>query len=355
MKSPKILETTLRDGSYAIDFSFTISDTKIICKELEDAGFEWIEIGHGVGLNASSSGRGKAVQTDEEYLQAASSVLKKAKFGMFCIPGIARLEDIDLAAKYQMGFIRIGTNVTEVPSSKEYVKRAKEHKMFVAANYMKSYALPPEKLAEQVKFSVDYGVDMIYIVDSAGGMFTEDVERYFHAVRSVSNIPIGFHGHDNLGMALANSLKIVELGAEFVDSSLQGLGRSSGNVATELLVMSLLKKGYDCPIDLGKVISIGQKYIYPYFDHGGKSSLDMIAGYADFHSSYMPLIQKAASKYNIDPIKLIIEVTKVDKVHIDEEKLDSIAAKIEEKTEDYLGKYHFHRYVGEEEYDWQRL
>jgi len=351
MESPKLLETTLRDGSYAIGFSFTVSDTKMICSELEDAGFDWIEIGHGVGLNASNAGYGKAVQTDEEYLQAASSVLKRAKFGMFCIPGIARIEDIDLAAKYGMNFIRIGTNVTEVQNSKDYLARAKKHNMFVAANYMKSYALPPEKLAEKVKLSTEYGVDMMYIVDSAGGMFTEDIENYFKAIKAVSNISIGFHGHDNLSMAVANSLKAVELGAEFVDCSLQGLGRSSGNASTEVMLMSLMKKGYNIPIDLLKVLNIGQKYVYSFLTHGGRSPLDMVAGYADFHSSYMPLIHKYASKYNIDPIHLIMEIVKVDKVHIDEKVLNTIAQQIEEKSHDYLGKYQFHRYIGKEEYD----
>src|SRR3990167_10803203 len=96
-------------------------DTSALCKALEEVGFEYIEVGHGVGLNASNKGYGKAIQTDEEYMLAAKKVLKKAKYGMFCIPGIARLEDIELAGKYKMGFIRIGTNVTEVHKAKEFI------------------------------------------------------------------------------------------------------------------------------------------------------------------------------------------------------------------------------------------
>lgn len=169
MKKVSILETTLRDGSYAVNFSFSSSDTSIICKELEDAGFKYIEIGHGVGLNATNRGYGDAAQTDEEYMIAAESVLKKAKYGMFCIPGIARLEDIDLAAKHHMGFIRVGTNATEVPNSEPYIKRAKDHGMFVTANFMKSYILPPHKFAEQVKLSEKYGADLMLKADLAIG------------------------------------------------------------------------------------------------------------------------------------------------------------------------------------------
>ena len=219
MQKPTILEATLRDGSYDVNFSFTSQDTSILCKNLESAGIEYIEVGHGVGMHASTKGYGKAAETDEEYMCAARRSVKKAKWGMFCIPGIAELEDIDIAHKYDMGFIRIGTNVTEVPKSENYVKRAKRHGMFVTANYMKSYALPPREFSRQVKLSLEYGVDVIYIVDSAGGMFSEDVEKYYKAIRKVSsNIPVGFHGHDNLGLAVSNSLVAVELGIDIIYS-----------------------------------------------------------------------------------------------------------------------------------------
>jgi 4-hydroxy 2-oxovalerate aldolase/long-chain acyl-CoA synthetase len=349
MRKVNILETTLRDGSYAINFSFTSADTAVICRELENAGFKYIEIGHGVGLNASNHGFGPAAETDEEYMTAAENVLKRAKYGMFCIPGIARLEDIDLAAKHNMGFIRVGTNVTEVKTSEEYIKRAKDYGMFVTANYMKSYVLPPEKFAEKVRLSEKYGADMIYIVDSAGGMFTENIRNYYKAIRSVSNIAIGFHGHDNLGLAIANTLEAVKMGAEFVDASLQGLGRSAGNACTEVLVTALKKMGYETGIDFLKVLNIGKKYIQPLLTVKGRMPLDIVAGYADFHSSYMHHIRKYSAKYHINPAILIIEMCKVDKVHVDEEVLDKIAQRIKSKEDIYLGEYGFNRYVGGEQ------
>lgn len=349
MKKINILETTLRDGSYAINFSFTASDTAILCKELEDVGFRYIEIGHGVGLNASNAGYGQAVQTDEEYMIAAKHVLKKAKFGMFCIPGIARLEDIDLAHKHGMGFIRVGTNATEVTKSEEFIKRAKKYKMFVAANYMKSYALSPKQFAEQVKFTESYGANMVYIVDSAGGMFADDIESYYKAIRKVSDIPVGFHGHDNLGLANANSLAAAEMGIEFIDSSLQGLGRSAGNACTEILVAALLKRGYKINIDLLKLFKIGQTYIQPLLFIKGRMPLDIISGYAEFHSSYIKHIQKYSTKYEVDPLMLIIEICKVDKVNLDIKVLEKIAKSIRRVNNIYLGKYGFNRYIGGEQ------
>jgi len=344
-----ILDTTLRDGSYAINYSFTSSDTAIICKELEQAGLEYIEIGHGAGLRASVKGLGKAAATDEEYMIAAKESLIKAKWGMFCIPGIAELEDIDLAAKHGMNFIRIGTNITDVEKSEPFIKKAKGYGMFVAANYMKSYAASPEYFAEKVKLSEKYGADIVYIVDSAGGMFPENIKQYFEAIRKVSNIPLGFHGHDNLGLATANSLEAINLGISFVDSSLQGLGRSAGNASTEILVSLLKKKNYEVNINLLKVLDIGQRLIQPLLTRKGQMPLDIISGYADFHSSYTPHIQKYSAKYKVNPLILIMEMCKIDKVNFDEKIAEEVAMKIKSNEEVYLSKFDFHRYTGGEQ------
>ena len=123
---PDILEVTLRDGSYLVDFQFTAEDTAIIASALEGIGFRWIEIGHGLGLNASRAGKGIAAATDEEYLEAAAQALKRAKWGMFFIPGIGREEDLRLAARYGMSFLRVGTNVTEAAQAEPYIALAKE-------------------------------------------------------------------------------------------------------------------------------------------------------------------------------------------------------------------------------------
>ena len=221
--------------------------------------------------------------------------------------------------------------------------------MFVAANYMKSYALPPEKFAEKVKLSEKFGADIVYIVDSAGGMFSENVIEYFKAIRKVSNIPIGFHGHDNLGLAVSNSLTAAEIGIELIDSSLQGLGRSSGNACTEILILALKKKGFETGINFHKVLDIGQMYVQPLMNAKGKMPLDVISGYADFHSSYMHHILKYSSKYKVDPINLIIEITKIDKVDLDIKTLEKIAKKIKKKEGVYVARYNPQMYIGGEQ------
>lgn len=313
MTSPKILECTLRDGSYAINFQFTKEDTSNIAKALENVGFSLIEVGHGVGLGASELGIGIAAETDEVYLRSIAETIKKASWGMFCIPGIAQLHHIDMAADYGMKFIRIGTNVEDYKQSQQFVERAKKHNMFVCSNFMKSYVSPPNEFAAYASLVEKYGSDLIYIVDSAGGMFPEDIERYVLAIKDKTNIKIGFHGHNNLGMGVANSLKAVELGVDVVDSSLQGFGRSAGNTPTEQLICSLIRKGIAIDIDPIAVMDVGEKYIQPLIQTRGISSVDIISGFSLFHSSYMPTIEKYATQYRIDPRRLIMAVCQQDK------------------------------------------
>jgi 4-hydroxy-2-oxovalerate aldolase len=350
MAKPQILDTTLRDGSYAINFQFTANDTAIIAGKLDEAGFELIEIGHGVGLGASQAGHGQAAETDEAYLKAAAEAVKNAKWGMFCIPGIASLDDIDLAAKYRMKFVRIGTDVTDVPQSQPFIERAKHHGMFVCANYMKSYASDPKEFADNALLSEKYGADVVYIVDSAGGFLTRDIESYFLAVRDVSQIEIGFHGHDNLGLGVANAMRAAELGAGIIDTSLQGMGRSAGNTPTELFIAVMERMGVPLGFDLLRVMDVGEKYVKPLLRKDGLNSIDVVSGFAQFHSSYMSVIREFSSKYGVDPRKLIIALCRHDRVNAPRELVESLAHSLQSESEEALSsRFHLDRYYGAEQ------
>ncbi len=324
----KLLETTLRDGSYAVDFKFTPKDTAIIASALEQVGFELIEIGHGLGLHAKEKNQGDAAATDAEYLEAASSVLKKAKYGMFCIPGIARLEDIDLAAEFGMDFIRIGTNINELKETYKYFERARKYNMYVSSNLMKSYAVPAREFGKYTGLARKYGADIAVLVDSAGGMLPNEIEEYFKYSKEASDIDLGFHGHNNLGLANANTIKAIESGAAIVDTSLKGIGRSAGNAVTEMIVMCMKKLGYDLDIDEYAVMDLGEKYISPLIHQVKDTPISITTGFAQFHSSFMGTILKYADKYRIDPRELIIKLTEKDKINAPEDLVESLAREI---------------------------
>lgn len=324
------MDVTLRDGSYAVNFQISCALQRLVGCELEKLGYEYMEIGHGMGLGASSEKNGIALHTDYEYLAAAQKHFKYIKYGFFCIPGIAGIKDIDLAAEYGCSFIRIGTNVNEVEQSEAYVKRAKQHGLTVMTNYMKSYVLSPKEFSEQVKKSESYGADVIYIVDSSGSMTPEQIEEYYDAIKKVSNITVGFHGHDNLGLALSNSLKAAELGITFIDASLQGIGRSSGNTSTELLTINAIRQGYDLGIDIKQLLITSKKLIYPLISRKGINPLDVMCGVSEFHTSYLKYIHKTSGLYGVNPLSLIEEYAKLDKIGMDEHKLEEIAGLLPE-------------------------
>lgn len=350
MQPVSILEVTLRDGSYVIDFQFTSRDTEIISGELERLGFRMIEVGHGIGLGASRAGKGKAAATDEAYLKAAAETLKLAKWGMFCIPGIARLEDIDLAAQYGMSFIRIGTNVTQMEESEPFIARAKKYGMFVSANFMKSYAMDAKNFAKKAKLTQKYGSDVLCIVDSAGGMFSWELEQYFHCVKEECDIALGFHGHNNLELAVANSIRAVQLGASVIDTSLQGMGRSGGNTPTEIFLLVLERLGISSGINPLKVMDMGGKYIKPLIQRHGYDSIDIVSGYAQFHSSYMETIREFSSQYGVDPRRLIMAVCEVDKVNAPPDLVERIAHQLsKEREEVFTARFRWDRYHGAEQ------
>ena len=158
---PKLLDCTLRDGSYVIDFQFTANDTEQIGKALDNVHFPYIEVGHGIGLGASEQGQHVAAASDLEYMAAAAKAITRGKWGMFCIPGIARLDHLRAAADHGMGFVRVGTNVSEVDSSAPYIELARSLGMEVFGNFMKSYTLPPDEFARLAVRSASFGAILI--------------------------------------------------------------------------------------------------------------------------------------------------------------------------------------------------
>ena len=346
-----LLDCTLRDGSYVNRFQFTVRDTEFLCRKLEECGLKYIEVGHGLGLGAyRRGGEFTAAATDERYLQAASNSLSRAWFGMFCIPGIATLEDVDLAHGYGMKFIRVGVNVADVGLSAKYIERAKKHGMLVCTNYMKSYVVSPAVFATCAKVSRSFGADVLYIVESAGGMLPEQVESYVRAVQGNVEIDIGYHGHHNLGLAVSNSLMCAKLGARFIDTCLQGLGRSAGNAPTEQVAMIFNRMGLKTDLDLLKLLSLGYETIRPIITQIGLNPIDLVSGYALFHTSYMPLIKQYSNQYCIDPLELIIELCKEDQVNAAPELVERIASRLVPKDKDvFFGKFHFERYYVNEQ------
>lgn len=324
----RILDTTIRDGSYAVNFKYTCTDVRNIVSKVAKLGIDFIEIGHGMGLNASSPDRGESLYTDVEYIDAAKTTCASSLLGVFCIPGIARLTDIDVAQKHGIDFIRIGVTATDTCKAIPYIRRAKEIGLLVMVNFMKSYAISEELFSRSCIQVCQEGADYVYLVDSAGCMLPEDIERFYSAVKcDCPQAKLGFHGHNNLGLGVANALKCVDLGFEIVDCSFQGLGRSLGNVPTEQFVMATAKK-YQSDIfgiDIPRLLEYGYVVLKDIIDGPLINPLELMCGYTGFHSSFLKEIYRCCRDFNVDPLRLIMAYSKIDIVGMDYNVLCQVA------------------------------
>jgi 4-hydroxy-2-oxovalerate aldolase len=347
----KLLDTTLRDGSYVIDFKFSKEDTGELVKRLEGVGFEFIEVGHGIGLGAFRQTNTHSLENDESYMKAAVEASDEAKVGVFCIPGIANFDDLDLAVDCGIDFVRIGINVEEIEKAEKFVRKAKKNKLFTAVNFMKSYVATPKEFSDLVGKAQKMGADTCYLVDSAGNMTPKQIQEYFDAVKEKNTIGLSFHGHDNLGLATANALKAFECGAEMIDVSLQGMGRSSGNTPAENFISLLDRLGIHHRFDLIDMMDIAEELIRPKLSTIGLDTVDVVCGLAGFHSSYMKVIREFSIKYDIDPRKLIIAVCKENQLEAPNELVERKAKMLKEIADESGWKHRFplDRYFGNEQ------
>jgi 4-hydroxy 2-oxovalerate aldolase len=322
-----ILETTLRDGNYVVDFQFTARDTGWLAGRLEACGMNFIEIGHGLGIGASQVGAAAAA-SDAEYIVAAKAAVDRAKIGMFAIPGIAEVDDISAAADLGLDFLRVGADLDRIDSMMPFVERARKHDLFVCTNFMKSYTLHAEDFAQNCLRAEEFGTQMNYIVDSAGGMLPHEVRRYFEAVSEATSVPFGFHGHDNIRLAIANALVAIECGAKLVDSTLFGVGRGSGNTATEIIV-ALAKREYGIWEDKDELelIHLAESEAAPLLKHRHQETISGSLGLAKVHSMYAGDILEWARAHQLDPHELIARVGEIDRTGIDEETLKNASLK----------------------------
>lgn len=343
-----ILDTTLRDGSYVINFGFSLEQTAEISIGLEKAGIPLIEIGHGVGLNASEKGLGVAAHSDEEYALAAKNKLLKSKWGMFAIPGVCELHHLDMCIDLEMDFVRIGVGVDSHEKAFPFIAKAKNAGMLVCVNFMKSYTRPPQIFEQVARETIQHGADYVYLVDSAGNLTPDTTRRYCERIQDIN---FGFHGHNNLGLANANALVAYEFGANIIDTSLQGLGRSAGNTQTEQFIAILQRMEKAIDIDLLSLIDLSDSYVRPLIKKVGIDGLDLICGFAGFHSSYMSDIRKISLEFEVDPRCLIIELCKITLDNAPEFELRNLAKRLKKSGNSLnsISRFSMEQYFGNEQ------
>ena len=326
-----IIENTLRDGSYVLDFQFTKDQTQSITGGLDDLGFGYIEVGHGLGLGAWNKPHcGLSAENDDTYISAAKAVAPNAKIVAFFIPGIGNEDDIRKAKDNGLDFIRLGTNINTFDKTLPFAKLGKELGLKVAVNLMKSYSVKPYEYSKIVQQIDSWGLaDVIYLVDSAGCMMPHEIHEYVDRTKQKVATELGFHGHNNLSMAAANSIQAIQSGATYIDTCVRGMGRSAGNAQTEITIFMLAKMGIDMGIDLYDLYNFADNVVLPMMPrHQGMTSEEIHIGVSKFHSSFMPLVNNAIEKYGVDKKQLIKGASDINCLNPSQALFDEVADKL---------------------------
>ena len=327
-----LFDNTLRDGGNVVGHGFAAELTVSIVKGLLAAGIQDIELGNCKGIGAYDKLGATKALSDKEYLKILEPYVGQGRLGMFLLANVAD-EDLPRMAKDGgLTFLRVGANAGDGAGSVEAVKLVKKAGLVCRYSLMKAYVSTPAELAEEAKMLQDAGVDRITIMDSAGTMFPKDAAAYVTALKEKVTIPVGFHGHSNLGLSQANALAAVEAGADEIDCGLLGMARSAGNCATELAAATLKKEGYLPEVDLYKLLDyLDQELIpamKPYDYHVAVDPTALMLGLAGCHSNFLPMFRKVAGEEHVSLLRLIADVSAVDRKNPSEELLRNVAAKI---------------------------
>ncbi len=309
MKSPRLTDSTLRDGSHAMRHQFTPGQVRDVARALDQAGIPVIEVTHGDGLAGSSIQYGFSKTDEMNLIEEARKAVVHAKIAALLLPGIGTRKELKEAIDHGIQVVRIATQCTEADISQQHFGMAKELGLEAVGFLMMSHMRPPEFLAGQAKLMESYGADCVYIVDSAGALLPDGAAARVRALKEALKIQVGFHAHNNLGLAIGNTLAAVDAGADQVDGCLRGLGAGAGNAATELIAASLDRLGYEHDWDVFKLLDAAEFVVAPFMPFQPIPDRDSIAiGYAGVYSTFLLHAKRLGQQYHVDPLDILVEL-----------------------------------------------
>jgi 4-hydroxy-2-oxovalerate aldolase len=328
----KIVDTTLRDGSHAIAHQYRLDQVARIGEALDRAGVWAIAVGHGDGLGASSIQYGRPLHSDEEMLTAAAGVARQARIAVAVLPGIGTKRDLESARDAGASLVRVSTVCTEADIGIQHLRLARELGMTAHTHLNTAHLLDADGLVEAARIVVGAGSTGIFIVDSAGALLTDEVRRRISALREAfpAEVEIGMHEHNNLSLAVANSVAAVQEGATLLDTSLAGLGAGAGNCQTEAVIAVLERMGIDTGLDLFALqdaadeIVRGEVMQRPIV----LDRLSITMGYASVPASYLLHAIRAADRFGLDAREIIVELGRRRVVVGQEDAIIGIAAEM---------------------------
>ncbi|MFL9990820.1 4-hydroxy-2-oxovalerate aldolase [Paraburkholderia sediminicola] len=304
-------DMTLRDGMHPKRHQISLEQMCSIARGLDAAGVPLIEVTHGDGLGGASVNYGFPAHTDEAYLSAVIAEVKQAKVSALLLPGIGTVDHLRLAHELGVNTIRIATHCTEADVSEQHIGLARKLEMDTVGFLMMAHMSAPEQLVKQAKLMESYGANCIYITDSAGYMLPDDVTARIGLVRAAlkPETELGFHGHHNLAMGVANSIAAIAAGANRIDAAAAGLGAGAGNTPMEVFVAVCERMGIQTGVDVFKISDVAEDLVVPIMDAPIRIDRDALTlGYAGVYSSFLLFAKRAEAKYRVPARDILVEM-----------------------------------------------
>lgn len=330
MTHPLVYDVTLRDGSHANKHSFSSGFCASYIDQAYQSGLRHIEIGHGNGLGGSSLHIG--LLDEPNLLDVAYeklTIYKDLKIGVHVIPGLATFGDVDYAVHRGVSIFRVASHCTEADTTETYINHVAQSGRDVWGLLMMCHMVKPDYLAREAKKMESYGASRIVFLDSAGALTPTMVSSITQELRAVVDLPIGFHAHNNLHAAIANSLAALSSGCDSVDACTRGYGAGAGNLSLESLVALLEKDQNDTGLDLGKLISLSQ-FVESNFSNSLPivDSLSTATGFYGVFSGFKPKILEAARIFDVDPQDIIKELGRMQVIAGQEDQIIATASSL---------------------------
>ena len=328
-----ITDSSLRDGNHSVSHKIAIEQVQRYCTFADESGIPIVEVGHGNGLGASSLLIGISPHNDTELLTTARASLKKSKLGVHIIPGLATIKkDINAAIDIGVDVFRVATHCTEASLSKSHIEYLKSKDKTVFGVLMMSALTDRSTLLENAKLMESYGAEAVVIMDSTGTYLPKDVYERIDTLKNNLHIDVGFHAHNNLGLAISNSLTAVNYGAKYIDACIRGFGAGAGNAQLEIIIPVLEKSGYNLGIDFQKVIMEADTVMdYLIKTAPISAPVNVLTGLNKLFSGFEKPIIKASKLYGIEYSSLIFELGNRKLVAGQEDLILEIAQKIKNK------------------------
>ncbi len=306
----RVTDSSLRDGSHAKEHRFTVEDVRRVVDGLAGAGVPVIEVSHGDGLSGSSYNYGFSAVDERVLMQSAVEAARgRSRIAALMLPGVGTMDDIRACRDIGVSVVRVATHCTEADIARQHFAIARELGLETVGFLMMSHSQPPEVLAAQARVMAEAGSQCVYVVDSAGALILEEVgDRVSALVGELGgDAQVGFHGHQNLSLGVANTVLAIRAGAVQVDGCARSFGAGSGNTPTEALVAVLDRLGIRSGIDPLEIFDVAEEVVRPVMD--GECVLDrmsLIMGYAGVYSSFLRHAYRAADRYGVSGAEILL-------------------------------------------------